>query len=94
MRVVYKYVLEARAGIEQVLFTIPQGAAFCHLQAQKDQVALWYEVDTEQPLHIEGVVFRGFLTGEKIPNNGVYLHIGTALFNDGDFVFHVYEVHR
>jgi hypothetical protein len=84
MAVVWKYVL---APVPEQTINIPVGAQLLHVAEQNGQLCLWAKVDLSG-----AVVSRRFYvaaTGYEMPS---YVeHIGTALMQGGDLVFHVFE---
>jgi hypothetical protein len=63
----------------------------CHplsLQMQKDVPTLWAQVDPQSSPCVRTFEWVG--TGHEVPYEGKY--VGTVQANDGDFVFHLYEL--
>jgi hypothetical protein len=90
-RTVWKYPLAINALTVSVtnIQRIPKGAKFLHCAAQKNSVALWYEIpDPEAPK--EAHRFQIFGTGNS-PIGDHMTYVGSALFADGELVLHVYE---
>lgn len=82
MRTVHKYVL---AQVVNRVSTF-ESAKFLHVANQHDHVTVWAEVNTLErecmrTLHVVG-------TGGEVPVGTGY--VGTALMDEGRFVFHVY----
>jgi hypothetical protein len=72
--------------------SIPRGAKFLHCAAQKNSIALWYEIpDPEAPTEQRGFQIFGTGTG---PVGDHLSYVGTALLADGELVLHVYETAR
>lgn len=69
---------------------IPEGARLVHCAAQGNAIGLWYEIPDEKSTVTEQHGFQVFGTGHPINNHLTY--VGTALFDDGNLVLHVYEV--
>lgn len=85
MKTIYKYPLNPA----DLYILMPIGAKILSVAQQDNQICLWAEVDNEAP---EGLVgFEVFGTGHEVPDNDREF-IGTALINDGEFVFHVYKM--
>jgi hypothetical protein len=81
VRVIHKLVLEERS--EQT-YTLPAGAEVRHVASQfGGDVTLWYEFDAAD-LHVS--VLRTFAVEEG------WSYVGTARFQNGTYIFHVYEV--
>lgn len=63
----------------------------CHglsLQMQKDVPTLWAQVDPQSSPCVRTFEWVG--TGSEVPYGGKY--VGTVQVNDGDYVFHLYEI--
>jgi|APFre7841882590_1041340.scaffolds.fasta_scaffold129104_2 hypothetical protein len=92
MRKIWKYVLEMKAAIQEIM--MPKGARILHFDNQRREPCIWVEVDDTAFLEIKEV--REFTiagTGHPIPIPAERLiYIGTALFDNGEFVWHLYEV--
>jgi hypothetical protein len=89
-RVAWKYTIDVghHAGVTE--FQIPEGARFMHCASQHDAMCMWFEV----PVGETRTVQRGFLvvgTGDPAIQEHM-TYVGTGMFADGRFVFHVYEV--
>lgn len=66
---------------------MPRGARLLYVAEQHGALCLWAQVDSTAPevarrIHIVG-------TGHVIPGAAAY--VGSALLQDGMFVFHVYD---
>lgn len=86
-KTIWKYVLIP----EQLTVSIPEGATILTAREQGDDICIWAEVYTENPL--ETRTFEIFGTGHDIPV-GIMIdrkYIGTAVLLGGRYVFHVYE---
>lgn len=84
---VYKYVLTE--AVNEVV--VPIDARFIHVANQREQICVWAEVSTDpaipectRTLYVVG-------TGHLVPEPEKTQHIGSALMQDGAFVFHIYE---
>lgn len=82
MRTVHKYALR---DVENHVTTF-EGVRFLHVANQREEIALWAEVDTEAPEVVRTVYVVG--TGHEVPAGVEY--VGSALMSGGAFVFHVY----
>lgn len=83
---VWKYTLD-RAVNE---IGLPSGATVLTVAAQRNEICLWARVDPRA----EKVTLRTFRvvgTGHEELTGGE-TYIGSALINDGAFVFHVFEL--
>lgn len=87
-RVVWKFALDLAGGVSTT-FQIPEGARFLHCAAQDNKVGLWFEVAVGET-RTQQRAFRIFGTGQSIDDHLTY--VGTAMFSDGAYVFHAYEV--
>jgi hypothetical protein len=67
---------------------IPVNAKLLHVEEQGQNISMWFEVNTH--LGLVERRFQFYVTGVEIPAGLVY--IGTATFNAGELVLHVYEV--
>lgn len=88
-RAVWKYAIRLGAG-GVATFDIPEGARFLHCAAQADSVGLWFEVSPSET-STQQRAFRIFTTGDASIDAHL-TYVGTALFSNGAFVLHVYEV--
>lgn len=89
-RVVWKFAIEigTHAGVTDLL--IPENAKLLHCAGQGNAMCMWFEVPEDSPR----VVKRGFRiygTGDATIDGGA-TYVGTGIFNDGAYVFHLYEV--
>jgi hypothetical protein len=82
MRTIHKYPLT------DVITDVPtfERVRFLHVDNQREVITVWAEVNTLERerqcrLHLVG-------TGHDVPPNAT--HIGSALVDGGNFVFHVY----
>jgi hypothetical protein len=86
MITVHKYAVPATPAFEVML---PIGAEFCHVAQQHDSVCMWFEVNTNAPLKLRRFITLG--TGHEL----IYADakfLGTWLHDNGDYVFHLYEI--
>ena len=92
-RAVWKYAIDlgTHAGVTE--FQIPEGARFMHCASQGEAMCMWFEVPIRQG-EVLPTVQRGFrIVGTGDPAIGDHMsYVGTGVFADGRFVFHVYEV--
>ena len=86
MKTVYKYPLSKNQHTE---LRLPMGAMLLHVDAQKDGVFLWAEIETETP-EIEIRTIEVFGTGHAMPPYQRFF-LNTFLVHGGEFVFHAYE---
>lgn len=85
MKRVYKYEIEAL----DITIQMPAEAQILHVAEQHGTMQLWAQIDPDRPLYPRR--FRTYGTGHDMPDNpGKFA--GTMLVQDGNYVFHVYEV--
>ncbi len=84
-KVVFKYRL-ALKPIQEV--TMPKGARILHFGNQYEFLTIWAEVDSDAPFVQR--YFQIVATGGHFPEPE-YNYIGTATFNGGNHVWHLYE---
>lgn len=82
---VYKYEL---LGGRSVIYNLPINAEVLHVQAQHGVPQMWVKVDPG--LREEQRHFGVFPTGDDIPDGAV--HRGTFQLDDGNLVFHLFEL--
>lgn len=72
---------------------VPVGASAKVVLAaiQRGTVTLWFEVRDDDPVS-EPRIFQVFGTGEDLPPN--VEHVGSVITENGDYVWHFYEVLR
>lgn len=89
MRKVFKYNL----GVGEQQLVLPTGADILAFNNQHDRPVLWALVDPDAPT--EARTFRITGTGHVIEEKPRELsYIGTAQFNDGALVLHLFEILR
>jgi hypothetical protein len=87
MRTVYKYPIpmEDTFGV-----FLPIGAEILAIQVQREMPVFWAEVDPgSEP---ERRRFRVVGTGYPLPDAEVRKYLGTFQLDDGDLVFHLFEI--
>lgn len=90
LRVVWKYAIELGDPEEVTEFQIPEGARFLHCAGQGNAICIWFEVPVNSVAAVRRA-FRVFGTGDPTINPELS-YVGTGIFADGSYVFHVYEV--
>jgi hypothetical protein len=85
MKTIFKYDLPIQSNAQLLL---PAGAQILSVQSQRGSLCLWALVETEAKL-VERR-FAVFGTGHKIPADRMTF-LGTAQFDEGALVFHVFE---
>lgn len=68
--------------------SVPKGAEFLCAGEQRGRLCIWYRCDPEADKVIKTIIISG--TGHEVTPQGDYL--GTALFQDGYLVLHVFVV--
>lgn len=87
MKSIWKYTLAVK---DEQSILMPRGAKVLTVQAQRDDVCLWAEVEAEAPK--EPRVFRVFGTGQPLcSDDRSRTYVGTAQLLRLGLVFHVYE---
>lgn len=86
MHTIHKVSLTPQPGIVSV--TLPKDAIIIKVDAQADQIAVWYECDTDKPMEIKTFTVMG--TGMNFSNIENCIYLGTT--QCPPFVWHVYEV--
>ena len=88
-KTIYKYELAVDAFTQTII--MPKGAKILHFGNQNNALMIWAEVD---PSWVEETrFFRVLATGaNNYPEDQKLSYVGTALFYDGAFVWHLYEV--
>lgn len=86
MLTIYKYPLEVAA---MQTIPLPIGATILHFANQFETPVVWALVDTEAPT--EYIVFHMVGTGHRMPNS-YCVYIGSAQFQGGEFVWHLFRV--
>jgi hypothetical protein len=86
-QVIFKYPLSLTPA--QSIY-LPVGAKILHFGNQGEIPTLWVEVDPDAPIELR--YFHVVGTGHELPTNTKSVYIGTALFEGGVYVWHLYEV--
>ena len=84
MKVIYKYPLDDKVGVQVV--KVPASAHFLHAAYQNGGLWIWAQVQTDYRDHDR--LIRIYGTGQPIESGGFY--ICTVHSPDG-FVWHIYE---
>jgi hypothetical protein len=89
--VVYKYLLSCVGSNEPFYMDLPKHARILTVQRQHDGVVIWALVNTKD--EITKRTFVALWTGREFPDDQFHLaYIGTIQFNDGDTVWHIFEL--
>ncbi len=84
---IYKYPVEV---VAHPVITMPKGAHVLTFQNQKEEPCIWAIVDPDA--ETEPRVFLMTGTGHPFPEDPTSVrHLGTAQFNGGSLVFHLFE---
>lgn len=83
MKTIWKYTIGTGRTIQ-----VPTGSTVLCAKEQHGELCLWFEVETSAALQPR--TFEVFGTGHPMPE-AVREYIGTAMFDGGGLVFHVYE---
>ena len=90
MTTIFKYTVEIHNNFELELH---EGSKFLNAFMQFSQPRIWFEVDTERPQVTRRFSIYG--TGHTLPEipPGVERkHLATFPMNDGQFIWHLYEI--
>ncbi len=88
MRTVWKFPLLVT---DSQAFHMPMGAVVLHVDVQRGEAMFWALVETDRP--VEPRHFAVYGTGHPMANDGSTLvHCGSFLLNEGNLVFHLFEV--
>ena len=91
MQTIWKFPLETT---DRQVIRMPVGSRILTVQTQSQsgKPCLWAVVDSDAPLQPRGFEICG--TGHPMSINGDEIHeyIGTYQLNDGQLVFHVFEI--
>lgn len=88
MRTIHKFELNL-GGITEL--ELPEGCRWLSVANQNEKLVLWVELDPDRPKVT--CRFITVATGHNLRPSETGEFIGTALFQGGQFVFHVFE-HR
>jgi len=84
---IYKYRVER---VDHPVIQMPKGAHVLTFQNQREEPCIWAIVDPE--VETEPRVFLLAGTGHPFPEDPTSVrHLGTAQFNGGNLVFHLFE---
>lgn len=84
---IWKFTLQM---LETQLVQMPEGAEVLSVHVQLGEVQVWALVDTAASPTARR--FEMYATGQPIPHGPDGTFVGTVMFQDGQYVFHVYEV--
>ncbi len=87
--IIYKYPLAVQ-GIQTL--EMPKDAKILTIQTQRDTPCLWAEITKPYEVALKSFIIVG--TGHEVNKkpNTQHNYIGTFQLNNGDLVFHCYEV--
>ncbi len=101
MKTIWKYNLEMKESPLRIAWKgiyeiqIPTGAEFLSVREQHGKPAIWFKVDTENPLVVRFFIIVG--TGKQVQNvheDMKLTFLGSFFLHNGSFVGHVFEVER
>lgn len=90
MKTIYKYPVDGSEALGDITLNIPQGGQVLDVQVQGGIPCIWVLVESTKP--IVQRVFRIIGTGHRINVNTVLDYIGTFQLDNGDLVYHLFEV--
>lgn len=93
MKTVHKFILGLNEHIRPAAsIEVPKKAKFLKAAKQRNDICLWYEVDTDNEL--ERKVFLVYMTGESLTGT-LYCrgdYVDTILLDNDNFVVHIFEI--
>lgn len=91
MRKMYKYHLPVMGAGESFVVDLPFGAVIRHVGSQTGGWMMWVEVDWTSRTAVVTRTFRVFATGEEIPDLNWARWEWRGTWQDGPFVWHLFE---
>ena len=85
---IFKYKLETK-DIQRI--EMPQGAEILCIKTQNETPCIWALVDANATVNKR--TFEIFGTGNNVPKNANRSYVGTYQLNNGQLVFHCFELH-
>lgn len=85
MRTIWK--IELKEAVEE--HKLPKGAKFLYVGNQRECICLWFEVESNNELEPRRFEIAG--TG-KAQMDVEKTYLGSAIFSNGNFVWHIYEL--
>lgn len=76
---------------EYVSIDMPYGAQILTVQKQGDKICLWAVVSPQAKTQLRNFMWAG--TGQPLPDTFNEKYIGTVQFDDGKWVFHLFEIY-
>ena len=89
MEQIWKYVFDSNAV--QHSWNIPKDAMVLHVREQHGFPCIWMLVETDNVTELRTFEMTGTGTNIDFPTNKA-VYLGTAFMDDGNFVFHIFEV--
>jgi hypothetical protein len=89
LKCVYKYTIGEPAITGVIAIDIPGNAKILSAHNQREQLHIWALVDPNAVFRQR--IFHYFGTGIKFKNHDLLQFIGTVMFDNGNFVVHVFE---
>ena len=89
MKQIWKYMFDTNET--QRTWNIPKGTMILHVREQHGRPCIWALVETECELETRTFALTG--TGTFIDfDTAKAVYLGTAFMDNGDFVFHIFEL--
>lgn len=90
MNTIHKYQLRLLAG-KPLTILVKNCLLLLKCALQGDVICVWFEINEVAP--DEEYTFIGYNTGQELKLTlGLHSHIETILFDNGNYVFHVYRI--
>jgi len=88
MKQIFKYILQPAVNTPQVfMLQLADNNSILSVQKQLDTVCIWALIDASKPEQKRVITVH--TTGAEVPDNAKFL--ATVQFNNGEFVFHVFD---
>lgn len=85
---IFKYPIPIIDGIIEC--KVPRNFRYCDIQVQDNKIYMWCLINNNEK--IITIKLRVFGTGHKIDNPEDYEYLKTVQLDNGDLIFHVFEV--
>lgn len=88
---IIKYILEPKIGVQSIV--MPVGCRLLSSGCQHGKIAMWFLRPDVKSVEAQMVrTFEVFYTGDNVPFITVQGYIGTFVFDETSYVFHVFEI--